>query len=858
MHSKTIRFDNIVVAITNGGSQVGKQLALDLASRGASVVVQDDKKHTADAIVDEIRRGSGSATACLSPARDGHKVVEEAIRAFGAIHVLINNMSIDPCASKKFGEISDKEWDIFTEEHIYGTYKSSRAAWPYFKKQKLGRIIHLVPTTALSGHPTHAVSPVVEFGMIGFTETLAKEGLKNNILCNLIMAPSTFAPEVLMGTVALAGLLSHPSSRTSNALFEADRNSISRLSWERSKPHGLKTDSNLSVSAVLQTWPNVGDFANSDTHPDGPWDAMELLEKSKHLPANSPGENMDFKAKVAVVTGAGNGLGQQYALLLARMGAKVVVNDLADPQKTVDMIKAAGGQAIADRHSVEEGDKIIQTALDAYGGIHILINNAGILRDKSFQAMTDDMWRIIQAVHLRGTYKTARAAWPHFVRQKYGRIVNTTSVSGIYGNFGQSNYATAKCGTIGLSCVLAREGLEHNIRVNTIGPSAGTQLTRTVMPEEMVQALKPDYVAPFTLALLSDRLPGSSTNGLYEIGSGFIAVDRLRRAALETIPSRQAISAESLKASAQWSRLNSADITASQTSSNGALLPAPLSARKDETIKYQYSTKDVILYNLGIGAQATDGQWVFEGSRSFEALPTFGVIPYYDPSVATMMADMLPNFSMKRVLHGEQYLEIRKFPIPVSGNLITYPAVSEIVDKGKAAVVVTTFRTVDSSTQEDVFYNEQTIFVNGSGGFGGSRTSRDRGPATAPNKVPSRAPDAVKTEKVSERAAALYRLSGDLNPLHIDPDTAKGGGFDKPILHGLCSFGISAKHIYTTYGPFRNIKARFSSVTLPGQTLKTSMWKEGRTVIFTTSIVETGQVVLSAAAVELLGGTARM
>jgi multifunctional beta-oxidation protein len=222
-------------------------------------------------------------------------------------------------------------------------------------------------------------------------------------------------------------------------------------------------------------------------------------------------------------------LGRQYALKLAELGARVVVNDLANPQAVVDEIKALGGQAVADEHSVEDGDKIVETALGKFGGLHILINNAGILRDKSFQAMTDDLWSIIQAIHLRGTYKTLRAAWPIFLKQGYGRIVNTTSVSGIYGNFGQSNYAAAKCGVIGLSTALANEGKNHNIRVNTVAPSAGTQLTRTIMPEEIIQALKPDYVAPFVVALLSDSLPGSFTDGLYEIGSGCIAADEFQR-----------------------------------------------------------------------------------------------------------------------------------------------------------------------------------------------------------------------------------------------------------------------------------------------------------------------------------------
>jgi multifunctional beta-oxidation protein len=212
----------------------------------------------------------------------------------------------------------------------------------------------------------------------------------------------------------------------------------------------------------------------------------------------------------------------------------------------------------------------------------------------------------------------------------------------------------------------------------------------------------------------------------------------------------------------------------------------------------------------------------------------------------------------KRVLHGEQYLELRKFPIPVSGELLTIPTIDEVVDKGNAAVVVTSFRTIIGKTGEDIFYNEQTIFVRGSGGFGGPSKGKERGLATASNNPPSRNPDATITEKTSECSAAIYRLSGDLNPLHIDPETAAGGGFDRPILHGLCVLGISAKHVHMTYGPFRNIKVRFAGITFPGQTLQTSMWKIGNRVIFQTSVVETGKVVLSAAGAELMQGESRL
>src|SRR5579862_1217417 len=200
------------------------------------------------------------------------------------------------------------------------------------------------------------------------------------------------------------------------------------------------------------------------------------------------------------------------------------------------------------------------------------------------------------------------------------------------------------------------------------------------------------------------------------------------------------------------------------------------------------------------------------------------------------------------LLHGEQYLEIRKFPIPTVAKLISYPRLVEVVDKGNAAVVTIGYTTKDAGTGEDIFYNENTVFIRGSGGFGGLSKGTNRGAATAAHKPPQRSPDKVMEEKTSEEQAALYRLSGDRNPLHIDPEFSKVGGFKVPILHGLCFFGISGKHIYSTYGAFKNIKVRFAGIVLPGQTLQTEMWKEGSRVVFQTRVAETGKLCIAAAA----------
>ena len=244
-----------------------------------------------------------------------------------------------------------------------------------------------------------------------------------------------------------------------------------------------------------------------------------------------------FGNKVAIVTGAGNGLGRAYAHLLASRGAKVFVNDLgggvsgqsaqnqARPADiVVEEIKKMGGQAVANYDSVEFGDKIVKTAVDAFGTVDIVVNNAGILRDTSFVKMTELDWDLIMKVHLKGAFSVTKAAWNIMREKGYGRIINTGSSSGIYGSFGQVNYATAKLGLWGFTQSLAKEGEKRGIKCNCIAPLAGTRMTETVMPKEVVAALKPEFVAPFVAYLCHDKCEDSGA--LYEVGAGYIARNR--------------------------------------------------------------------------------------------------------------------------------------------------------------------------------------------------------------------------------------------------------------------------------------------------------------------------------------------
>ncbi len=234
---------------------------------------------------------------------------------------------------------------------------------------------------------------------------------------------------------------------------------------------------------------------------------------------------VDFKNRVAIVTGAGGGLGRLHALALAKRGAKVLVNDLGGArdgsggsvsaaQAVVAEIEAAGGVALANGASVTDAvavEAMVQQAVDAWGRVDILVNNAGILRDKSFAKMELDDFRLVLDVHLMGAVHCTKAVWPHMVSQKYGRILMTTSSSGLYGNFGQSNYGAAKMALVGLMQTLSIEGAKNNIHVNCLAPTAATRMTEDLMPPQVLEALKPEAVVPAMLVLVAEGAPTRTT-----------------------------------------------------------------------------------------------------------------------------------------------------------------------------------------------------------------------------------------------------------------------------------------------------------------------------------------------------------
>jgi NAD(P)-dependent dehydrogenase (short-subunit alcohol dehydrogenase family) len=245
--------------------------------------------------------------------------------------------------------------------------------------------------------------------------------------------------------------------------------------------------------------------------------------------------DLGFDGKVAIVTGAGGGLGRSHALELARRGARIVVNDLGGTvdgsgggsegpaAQVVKEIEALGGEAVANRDSVataEGGAAIVAHAVEAFGRIDIVVNNAGILRDKAFHNMTPDLVDPVIDVHLKGAFNVTRAAWTHFREQNYGRVINTSSNSGLWGNFGQSNYGAAKMGLVGLTKVLAVEGAKYGIKANAIAPVAFTRMTADLMPG-LEDKLKPEYVTPVVVFLAHEDCP--VTGDVYSAGGGVVA-----------------------------------------------------------------------------------------------------------------------------------------------------------------------------------------------------------------------------------------------------------------------------------------------------------------------------------------------
>lgn len=595
----------------------------------------------------------------------------------------------------------------------------------------------------------------------------------------------------------------------------------------------------------------------------------------------SSASKLRFDGRVAVVTGAGAGLGREYALLLASRGAKVVVNDLGGSHVgegasqraadvVVDEIRKNGGEAVADYNSVIDGAKVIDTAIKAFGRVDILINNAGILRDRSIIKTTDQDWDLVNDVHLKGSFKCTQAAFPYMKKQNYGRIIMTSSNSGIYGNFGQANYSAAKMGQIGLTNTVAIEGQKNNIHCNAIIPTAASRMTEGILPDILFSELKPSLIAPVVVYLCHESC---TDNGSYiESAAGWATkVHTVRGKGAVLRPSLNDIVTLEYVQNA-WSQvtdMSQAKHWNSNAEASASLMEVleKLKSGESDAIEdtFTFGNKELILYALGIGAStknSNDYRFLYENDADFSAIPSFFVMPGLLLSMSSsLVSSALPNSQsdLSNILHGEQYLEILD-DLPTSGQLVTKGKVFDVMDKGSGAVVVTNCVSYDENGRQLV-KNQSAVFIVGAGKFGGKKEPISGVVPLVP--APNRAPDSSIQYKINDDQAALYRLSGDLNPLHIDPNFARLSGFKTPILHGLCSLGFSVRAVLSQYADndsslFKAVKVRFSGPVLPGQTLKVDMWQQGKRILFRTIVVETGKEVISGAYVDLKESKAKL
>ncbi|KAH0947221.1 hypothetical protein HN011_005307 [Eciton burchellii] len=587
-------------------------------------------------------------------------------------------------------------------------------------------------------------------------------------------------------------------------------------------------------------------------------------------------QQLSYNGRVVVITGAGTGLGRAYALLFASRGANVVVNDLGSSRHgdgsstnsadaVVQEIRRNGGQAVANYDSVLDGAKIIKTAIEAFGRVDVVINNAGILKDVSFMKMSEAEWDAIHDVHLKGSMKTTHAAWPYFIKQKYGRIIFTTSNSGLYGNFGQANYSSAKLGLVGLANTLAIEGAKKNIYTNVIAPTAASRLTEDILPPEFFEQMKPELIAPIVFWLCHEDC--NENGSIIEAALGWAGKCNLIRSSGCVLRQDLLSNVTPEKVQENWlkitdmttaKRFNSIHEVTGQLMNVLENLKSTSSDKANHIITSNYNYRDVILYALGVGAtiqEPGDIRYLYENHEAFCILPSFYTL--YGPMgciSTSILQDSLPDMeiNLAQILHGEQYLEIYK-RLPTEAKIETHFKVQDVINKKKGAVILMQHDTYDVTSGEILSTGQISVFVVGVNVPYAKRTSQYIIPTI---DHPARNPDATVIQETNVDQAVLYRLSGDFNPLHIDPNFAQMAGFKKPILHGLCTLGFSTRHVLQTYANgdphlFKAIKVRFVRPVMPGETLCTDMWRNENRIHFQTSVADTGVPVITGAYIDL-------
>ena len=572
-----LHLEGKVAVVTGAGRGIGRGVAEELAANGASVVVNDigaeldgtgGSSSIAQGVVDDIMASGGNAVASgdsVTTWDGGQRIIETALDSFGRIDIVVTVAGI--LRDRMLYNMTEEEWDDVIAVHMKGTFTVVRHAAPIFRQQRGGRIITFSSGSGLVGSIGQSNYGAAKSGIAGFTKVLAKDLGKYGVTANSI-APRAETrmiasipgniQEMMVERGALpqsdelpweprdvapfvAYLATDGAAQINGQVFLVYGGNVSHLSLPRrvntiyaSNPPGyweLDELDRLAPKVLLQGSQSItGGSAFAEINPGSkaPAPAVTKAINGKRL-----------EGRVAVVTGSGRGIGRGVAKLLASEGASIVVNDVGaalDGQgedstpaaQVVEEISELGGRAVASYHSVataEGGANIVQQALDEFGRLDIVVTPAGILRDRMIFNMAEEEWDDVIAVHLKGTYSVVRPASEIFRGQKSGRIVTFSSVSGLYGQGGQSNYGAAKDAIAGFTRVVAKELARYNATANIISPGASTRMTDSVPdstramragefppPMEGMLTSEPDQVAPMVVWLCSDAAEGVSGN----------------------------------------------------------------------------------------------------------------------------------------------------------------------------------------------------------------------------------------------------------------------------------------------------------------------------------------------------------
>ena len=552
-----------VAVVTGAGRGIGRGIAEELAANGAKVVVNDagvslsgesESLSPAEEVVAAIKSVGGDAvsiTESVATFEGGERIIQTALDSFGKLDIVVAAAGI--LRDRMIYNMSEEEWDAVYDVHLKGTFNVVRHAAPLFRQQRGGRIITFTSESGLVGFTGQANYGAAKSGIHGFTKVVAKDLGKYGVTANSI-APRAETrmvesiPENVRAKLATQGLMPADGEPSWEPRDVAPF--VAFLASDYSAPVNGQTFLVYGGNVVHMTLPRrVKTIFNSN--PPATWEPEQLdAQVGPNLldfpKVSGPEKSKRLEGKVAVVTGAGRGIGRGVAKALAAQGAAVVVADVgaaldgegedATPAaQVVEEISELGGRAVASYHSVatmEGGENIVKKAIDEFGRLDIVVTAAGILRDRMLFNMSEQEWDDVMAVHLKGTFSVVQPASQIFKEQGSGRIVTFSSVSGLYGYGGQSNYGAAKDAIAGFTRVVAKDLARSNVTANAISPGASTRMTDSIpdatrdmrkgeflpAPEDVLTN-EPDQVAPMIAWLASDAAEGVTGRIFHCVGN---------------------------------------------------------------------------------------------------------------------------------------------------------------------------------------------------------------------------------------------------------------------------------------------------------------------------------------------------